>query len=80
MHDKFDAEKWQWTEQDFERMVWHDCFLYAMAFPPNSFELLLDIDYIFKWVEPEEQDQPFKFWVAPVTLVFENVYDTVLEL
>lgn len=31
-----------------------------------------DLDYIFKWVDPIEPDVYVKFWVAPVTMVFEN--------
>lgn len=77
---EYELEKWVWTENDFERMGWHDSQVYAFAFSPETFELLLDIDYIFQWVQPEPGEEFFKFWVAPVTLIFQNVYDVDFDL
>ena len=64
----YQLEKFLWTDHDFENMDWHDCKLFAISFGDN-FQLLLDIDYIFKWVQT---GKTFKFWVSPCTLVFEN--------
>ena len=77
---EYEMEKWIWTGADFDQMGWHDSQVYAVAFLPEIFELTLDIDYIFEWVHPEPNETYFKFWVAPATLVFENVYDIKLEL
>ena len=66
------------TEADFEQMSWHDCHIHAFSFNDN-FELLLDIDYIFEWVSPKKGSKYYKFWIAPCTLVFENVYNIELE-
>ena len=35
-------------------------------------ELLLDIDYILKWVKTKPR---WQFWIAPSTLVFDNIHD-----
>ena len=78
--EQYELEKWIWTEADFDVMGWHDATVHALAFIPEKFELLLDIDYILKWVHPREGETYFKFWVAPATLVFENVYDLKIEL
>jgi hypothetical protein len=75
MIKQYEIEKWVWDETDFEIMGWHDSRIYAVAFYSESFEFALDIDYIFQWVHPPENETYFKFWVAPATLVFENVYD-----
>ena len=80
MVEKYNLEKWIWTEADFDVMGWHDSTLHAFAFIPDKFELLLDIDYILEWVDPREGETYFKFWVAPATLVFENVYDLKIDL
>lgn len=63
-------------------MGWHDCRVYAIAFAsePGTFEITFDIDYIIQWVEPKENGQSFSFWISPVTLVFENVFDIEFEL
>ena len=61
-------------------MGWHDATLHAFAFLPGKYELLLDIDYILDWVDPQEGETYFNFWVAPATLVFENVYDLKIDL
>lgn len=73
-------EKPVWTDADFERMGWHDVHVHAFAFHPESFELLLDIDYIFNWVAPQGGETHYSFWVAPATLVFEDVYNLKFEL
>src|SRR6266566_3790036 len=83
---KLDVEKWIWTDADFEKMGWHDAQLHGIARYEkverdeeegseghySGVELLLDIDYILKWVT---SDPKWKWWVAPSTLVFENAYD-----
>lgn len=69
-------EKAVWTDADFEKMGWHDAALHAVAFQDNedTAELLLDLDYIVRWIEPEPPREHYKFIVAPATLVFENVW------
>lgn len=69
------VEKFQWSEKDFDQMGWHDSHIYALAFDDEDFKLVLDIDYILKWVDPIENETYFKFWVAPATLVFKRVRD-----
>ncbi len=69
-------------------MGWHDVRLHGIAryekverdyekgsegHYGGAVELLLDIDYIVKWDRSEPEH--WKFWVAPSTLVFENVTD-----
>lgn len=79
MSEGFNIEKAIWTTDDFEKMCWHDCKMHAVAFDEFNFKLLFDIDYIFKWVGPEE-DGYFGFWITPATLIFENVYDINIDL
>ncbi|HEY4194271.1 MAG TPA: hypothetical protein VGM63_01965 [Mucilaginibacter sp.] len=66
-------EKLVWTDEDFEKMGWHDCKIYAIAFNDEKFELSFDIDYIFKWISPEKEN--YSFLLSPTTLIFRNVYD-----
>jgi hypothetical protein len=79
MSEGYNLEKWVWSTDDFEKMGWHDCRIHAVAFDEFKFKLLLDIDYIFKWVGPEE-DGYYRFWISPATLIFENVYDIDIGL
>jgi hypothetical protein len=44
MTDKYELEKWLWTESDFEMMGWHDSRVYAISFSPEQSEIILDID------------------------------------
>jgi hypothetical protein len=76
---KYDLEKWIWTDADFEQMGWHDCPIYALAFPRETYDLALDIDYIFKWVHPVPPERNFSFWMAPATLVFENANEVIFK-
>lgn len=75
MSEAYQVEKWVWTETDFARMGWHDSPIHAMAFIPEKNEIIFDIDYIIEWIPPKPEETYYKFWVAPATLVFENVYD-----
>jgi hypothetical protein len=58
-------------------MSWHDCPIHALSFSKN-YQLLLDIDYIFKWVLTSDKKH-YRFWIAPCTLIFENVYKIEFE-
>jgi hypothetical protein len=60
------------TDSDFEEMNWHDCPIYAVFIDYRSADLLLDIDYICKWIPPQEYGRPFSFLIAPSTLVFHS--------
>ncbi|RYY00806.1 MAG: hypothetical protein EOO53_21235 [Gammaproteobacteria bacterium] len=73
---QYQLEKSLWTEEDFDTMGWHDSLVYGISFGEN-FQLLFDIDYIFKWVLT---GKTYHFWVSPCTLVFENVYDLKFDL
>lgn len=62
-------------------MGWHDCRVHAVnvgeyaddRLPPAR--LLLDLDYIVRWVEPEPRESPFTFWITPATLVFDGAWN-----
>ena len=80
MTDTLALEKWVWTENDFEQMGWHDTHIYSLAFFPDTFEFAIDLDYIFRWFRPQEEETHFRFWVAPATMVFENVNDIQFDI
>ena len=79
-NEPFELKKSIWTEADFDEMGWHDVHIHALAFQPDSFELYLDIDYMFAWVDPEPPDTHYTFWLAPCTWLFTNVYDFKAEV
>jgi len=76
INKQYKLDKHIWTEADFENMGWHDNPIHGLTFSDN-FELLLDIDYIFKWVP---KGKKYIFWISPCTLVFENVYDLTIDI
>jgi hypothetical protein len=78
--ESYELEKTVWTEHDFDIMGWHDCRLWAMAADTEAFEFSLDLDYIFQWVKPGPGEIHFKFWVCPVTMVFENVHKVTIDI
>lgn len=80
MKQEYIIEKWIWTEADLGVMGWHDCRIHATAFFPEDFEFVLDIDYIFEWIDPLPNETYFKFWVAPATLIFKNVHDLEFDI
>lgn len=74
----FTLEKSIWTEADFENMGWHDATIYGLTFEKTDSnwtgDLLLDIDYIFKWVPNCLPENSFNFWVSPCTLIFKEAF------
>ena len=77
--EAYNLDKWICTTDDFEKMCWYDCKIHSVAFDEFNYKLLFDIDYIFKWEGPES-DGYYRFWISPVTLIFENVYDIDINL
>lgn len=73
-------EKKAWTENDFEEISWHDCKVHAMIFGVNENEIIFDIDFIVKWLIPDQGETEYNFLVAPATLVFRNVYGISIDL
>jgi hypothetical protein len=73
MAEQYMLKKWIWTDADFDSMTWHDCTIHAFASPEN-YDLAIDIDYICQCVLSPDKTR-YSFWIAPATLVFENVTD-----
>ena len=80
-HPPSGLTKATWTDTDFDEMGWHDCRIHALSvaeydddtMPPAR--LLLDVDYIVRWVNPVRPSKYFSFWIAPATLVFDKAWD-----
>jgi hypothetical protein len=80
-HGPSGLSKARWTDADFTSMGWHDCRIHAVSIgeydddtlPPAR--LLLDLDYIVRWVSPAGGEDHFTFWIAPATLVFEQAWN-----
>lgn len=80
-----------WTERDFGQLGWHDATLWAFDVQRADYgdldtpmcpadRVMLDLDYITRWVQPSRGGNSFTFWVAPCTLVFVGVTELVLEV
>jgi hypothetical protein len=78
--ETYKLEKLVWTQVDFNVMGWHDAKVWGILANTDEWELLVDLDYIFNWVHPKGEEKHFKFWVAPVTMVFENAYDVKIDV
>ena len=61
------------TEMDMEELCFHDCPIYAMA--PVGNDLVMDIDYMFEWLEPKGREKGFTYPISPCTIYFKNVED-----
>lgn len=68
------------SDNNYNEMSWHDCRVYAIAFDKSNSRLLLDIDYITKWVKPNDSSEHYSFWVSPCTLIFNNVWNLKVDL
>lgn len=62
----------------FEDIGFHDCKIYACGFDSEKNQLLIDIDFITQWIDSE--GGTYSFGVLPATLIFENVWDLLLDV
>ena len=46
----------------------------------TPFEFMFDLDYIFRWIQPGQGETYFRFWVAPVTMVFESAHTVKIDI
>jgi hypothetical protein len=76
----YELEKTVWTEKEFATLGWHDSKVWGFWANTEEYEFSIDLDYLFKWVEPAEEDTYYKFWVAPVTMVFENAHSIEFDI
>ncbi len=78
---KYSLEKKIFTQNDYKQMNWHDVKIHALGTLETKHDfyseiaLVFDIDYILEWVFVPPENRSFSFWVAPCTLVFQNVSD-----
>ncbi|MFJ4851143.1 hypothetical protein [Streptomyces sp. NPDC088733] len=85
-HPESGLTKSIWTDADFDAMGWHDVTIHGICVQPGASDdsplprLLLDIDYIVRWVHPVPPETHFSLWIAPSTLVFEDVWDVKGDL
>jgi hypothetical protein len=80
----FELDKSIWTHDDYETMGWHDSNIYGCTIEKNrdtrTSDFVLDIDYIFKWVQPVLPSRTFTFWISPCTLIFKDCFDLRIDL
>jgi len=77
-HQESDLSKRVWSDADFPEMGWHDATVHALSVQRTDDvlpRLLLDLDYIVRWVHPLPPATHFSFWIASATLVFDDVWD-----
>ena len=83
-HRQSGLSKSVWSDADFDEMGWHDATVHGLCVrrsdPDVLRDLLFDLDYIVRWVQPVPPERYFSFWISPVTLVFEEVWDLQGEL
>ena len=62
-----------WTEEDFERIEWHDSKIHGYMNQLDEGRLLFDLDYHVKWVHPQPSEVFMRTSISPATLVFHSV-------
>lgn len=71
----------RWTTDDFEELGWHDSNVHGLFLRSDqstwTSDFILDIDYILRWIC--EENQPYRFLVAPATLVFHGMSEFAIK-
>ena len=76
-----EADRSQWTEEDFDELTWHDNAVHALRVVEGEYgagKLHLDIDYILEWLRDESGQVLFR--MAPATLEFRDVTNLKIAL
>ena len=69
----------KFTEADFETMGWHDNYIHAINFEPETYSFSLDIDYIHQWIM-DDGDNNFRFAISPARITFNNISNLKLDV
>jgi hypothetical protein len=72
--------KYLWSTLDYEKMDWHDCTIHAMTFINMDYKFALDINYIFEWGKPQNNEKYYSLWMAAATLLFADVYNLHFDI
>jgi hypothetical protein len=72
--------KYLLTIKDFDNLEWHDCKIYGLAFDDVAYKFYLDIDFILEWIKPLNEDEGYKFKIAPATLIYHNAWDVRFDI
>ncbi|MCX4027829.1 hypothetical protein H0A36_28555 [Endozoicomonas sp. SM1973] len=68
------------TNNDFERISWHDNMIHGFSFDVNAEEfrsdLIIDIDYIVEWSCDDESE----FKISPSFLTFHDITDLYINI
>ena len=70
--------KENWTEKDFNEMLWYKNPIHSLSFPKANLKLKLEINYFFKQ-EYSEVSGKQEFWISPCLLVFYNVLSLTIN-
>jgi hypothetical protein len=71
---------WIVTDADEASLDWHDVPIRGVLHTPQSAEVIFDIDYALKWVQPTDAQVFYSAWTAPATLVFHDVRRLITDL
>jgi hypothetical protein len=69
--------KQTYSEEDFESLGFHDCYVHGIRWASSSYSLILDLDYIVQWIEI---DGAYNFWVAPAELSFNYASEVKISM
>lgn len=68
----------------FEDYSWHDNAIHGFRIVEGpdgcGGELVLDVDFIAEWLQPQRENKAFGFRIAPAYLTFHDVTDLVISV
>lgn len=58
----------------------HDCKVEGIRWKRRAFELVLDLQYILKWIPPREEEASYRFLMVKSRLRFRGVEEARIEM
>lgn len=62
---------------NFNEIYLHDCRVYGWGIIPDSYKLLMDVDWI---TSRELQNESYRFCISPCTFMFSNIWDIDIDI
>lgn len=68
------------SEADAGLESFHDCHVHGLRWRRDQFAFNVDLQYIVKWVAPNDGSSRYQFMIAEARLAFENADDVMISM
>jgi hypothetical protein len=68
------------NEAEAKLESFHDCHVRGLSWRQDRFTFTVNLQYILKWIAPNDSVSHYRFSIADAQLIFENVVDLAISM